>query len=1026
VANQDTGPYPLSHVLYAELEAVRGGQQPRSPVLDALQHVLIRNPDESWDESSQRQALYSACHYFKLSGLCLSGGGIRSASFSLGVIQGLAEAKLLDKFDYLSTVSGGGYIGSWLTAWLRHSTSDEVLAALRSQRPQPDSEPPAIQHLREYSSFLTPKLGVTSADTWTALAIMLRNMLLNWLILLPVICMPVIAVKVVAALAHSAQFGAQDWFQPWLLLFCTILALIAAGCQLRRDYAAGNHQTVAPRRRRALWAVCAAIAIVGAGVTAATPAGAVVPVICATLIGLSVGYKLHRLYFVRDIQPAAREQKLFLWLSVIPAVLAGAAAAWLANAKDDGIFGSRAGVALIGMLVYALTAFWMRVWAVRFPAPSQPRPAEMNPVSNTARDIGAWGVAGAVTGFLIWLGAWLYREIQSPLCFGGFFIEWGERGCTGVTIDREVLLVVFGMPWVLLAMRFGQSVYILLRSYSPASDFEREWLGRAAGWHLIAGLAWIILSALVFLGTLLFEYWSQLALTGALSALAVRFLGTSRFTPAKRGEGDRKALASNIGLALAGPLFAAILLILLSIAFDRLVVGHPFTRSAMFAGVERVSGDYGCEWLATGIVAAVLLGVMLVAGYYINVNRFSLHALYRNRLIRAFLGAGRGNRRRPDGFTGFDDNDNFCVAELWRGRSNDPRSWHPFHVINIALNLASSRRLAWQQRKAMSFAATPLFCGTADLGYRRTRDYGNPDRGISLGTAMAISGAAVSPNMGYHSSPSIAFLLTLFNVRLGWWLGNPGIAGNHLGKRERWLMSGLAAFAGEPDRRLEPFAQDAPWLAMRPLLAELFGLTNEHSSYVYLSDGGHFENLGIYEMVRRRCKWIVAIDGGQDPDRGFADLGNAVLKVWIDLGVRIRFPHPGLLQAPKETDPADVPYFALGTIEYVSDNPDDPDHPPRGHILYIKPTVRGDESAADLLSYKRAHTRFPHQSTGDQWFDEPQLEGYRVLGRLIIERITEAASPAAGSSPANLTELFERVAQIDPKKLGSRGTPEYT
>ena len=223
----------------------------------------------------------------------------------------------------------------------------------------------------------------------------------------------------------------------------------------------------------------------------------------------------------------------------------------------------------------------------------------------------------------------------------------------------------------------------------------------------------------------------------------------------------------------------------------------------------------------------------------------------------------------------------------------------------------------------------------------------------------------------------------------------------------------------DPRRRLEPYAQDAPWLAIRPLLAELFGLTNKDSSYVYLSDGGHFENPGIYEMVRRRCKWIVAIDGGQDPDRGFAHLGTAVLKVWIDLGVRISFPNPGLLQLPKETDPANVPYFALGKIEYVSDDPGASDNPPQGYILYVKPTVRGDELAADLISYKRTHAQFPHQSTGDQWFDEPQLEGYRVLGWLIITQMIDIAKiPRDGSG--DLAKFFERVRRIDPKEFTLR------
>src|SRR4051794_13499852 len=96
-----------------------------------------------------------------LSALCISGGGIRSATFALGAIQSLAEHGLLSQFDYLSTVSGGGYIGSWLSAWAtRLKGIENVVPHLRSDAPPPGpAEPDPIEHLREYNNYLTPKLG---------------------------------------------------------------------------------------------------------------------------------------------------------------------------------------------------------------------------------------------------------------------------------------------------------------------------------------------------------------------------------------------------------------------------------------------------------------------------------------------------------------------------------------------------------------------------------------------------------------------------------------------------------------------------------------------------------------------------------------------------------------------------------------------------------------------------------------------------------------------------------------------------
>ena len=275
---------------------------------------------------------------------------------------------------------------------------------------------------------------------------------------------------------------------------------------------------------------------------------------------------------------------------------------------------------------------------------------------------------------------------------------------------------------------------------------------------------------------------------------------------------------------------------------------------------------------------------------------------------------------------------------------------------------------------------------------------------------MAISGAAVSPNMGYNSSPSIAFLLTLLNVRLGWWLGNPGAAGGQDGAIAA-VVKRLVKSASRSQRALAPYRQDAPWLSLRPLLVELFGLTGDDSPYVYLSDGGHFEDLGIYEMVRRRCRWILVSDADADPDRGFEDLGNAVRKIWIDLGVRITFERSDLLKATKDTSPIDVPYCALGTIKYLNDG----DGCTTGRILYIKPAVRGDEPAADIIAYLRAHEDFPHQSTAEQWFDEPQLESYRALGYWMTKRIVDAAKR---SGPIDtLHAFFEALEKLDLRTM---------
>jgi hypothetical protein len=297
-------------------------------------------------------------------------------------------------------------------------------------------------------------------------------------------------------------------------------------------------------------------------------------------------------------------------------------------------------------------------------------------------------------------------------------------------------------------------------------------------------------------------------------------------------------------------------------------------------------------------------------------------------------------------------------------------SGKPFHIVNATLNLVAGKELAWQERKADSFTFSPLHSGNRRLGYRPSRVYGGPG-GVSLGTAVAISGAAASPNMGYHSSPALSFLLTLFNVRLGWWLGNPGHAGE------------------------DTYSLRNPKVSLRPLLGELTGSTDEEHPYVYLSDGGHFENLGLYEMVLRRCHMIVLVDAAADLSFGFDDLGNAVRKIRIDLGVSVTFETMNIFPRSPER-PANAKYCALGTIHY--EDVDGAGAQP-GTLLYIKPAVYFDKESRDIYNYARQNPEFPHESTADQFFSESQFESYRALGETTIKDICTFGNARAQTVP---------------------------
>jgi len=392
------------------------------------------------------------------------------------------------------------------------------------------------------------------------------------------------------------------------------------------------------------------------------------------------------------------------------------------------------------------------------------------------------------------------------------------------------------------------------------------------------------------------------------------------------------------------------------------------------------------------VVFAIVSLASLVAFRCIDVNTFSLQNLYRNRLVRCYLGAARGSARLPNPYAGFDPRDDFPFYKL-----NGQR---PYLLVNAALNITQGPDLAWQQRKAAAFVFSPLWSGywleSAERsgtnltdakrgGYVRTNNYvhefpafQSDSEGILIGTAIATSGAAVSSQMGWASRGPLAFVLTLLNLRLGRWLPNSSPPRSRV---VRWLMS----LEHWPYKRMDWNRSEKTWKKTSPEMGafcyfnELLGRTNERSSWVYVSDGGHFENLGIYELVRRRCTRILCVDAGADPERTFSDLGNAVQKCRVDFGVDIKV---DIRPLQVDENGMSEKAFQVGTIEY----PRTPDEPPcTGRLIYLKPSLPRcwNDLPADILAYRARHREFPHEATINQWFSESQFESYRQLGYVI-------------------------------------------
>jgi hypothetical protein len=421
-----------------------------------------------------------------------------------------------------------------------------------------------------------------------------------------------------------------------------------------------------------------------------------------------------------------------------------------------------------------------------------------------------------------------------------------------------------------------------------------------------------------------------------------------------KGNGGNKALEA---LAATGPyVFIAGLLILVSAALQFML--------AVLAGTDACWANPGLipPWLV-GVALAVGLGLAALLSWRVDPNEFSLNQFYRSRLVRCFLGATR-NERHEHPFTGFDFNDDVKFTDLHVASYKGPMP-----IINTNLNLGASSDLTLHSRHSANFVFTPCYAGCGQAGhdgFHGSASFYQPERGLTLGTAVAISGAAASPNMGSHSSSSVSFLLTLFNVRLGWWV---------------------------PNTRLKP-STNRRLFGAYALLRELLGQPGDTGWFVNLSDGGHFENLALYELVRRKCRMIIVGDGEQDGELTFGSLGNVIRMCENDFGARISLDVSAIRK--KDKNGFSGAHCAVGYVKYEDRS--------YGTIIYLKSSMTGDEPT-DLHQYKADNAAFPHESTGDQFFSEAQFESYRRLGVHIAETALANAADLGTGDGGNLEEF---------------------
>ena len=1081
------------------------------------------------DASPIRHALAA-----NLVGLAFSGGGIRSATFNLGVLQALSKLDVLRYCDYLSTVSGGGYIGSFFSAWLHregeriHKSSEpppnpasEALDELRrclapNRSPDPLGAPNRpIRYLREFSNYLTPRTGFFSADTWTMAAIYIRNLILNLLVLLPLLASALLIPRVVF---RASELLLDEQRSPlWLpgamagLLFISACVLVL---NLRRATPPRNVSDLDERLLRKadsdervpwfskqLWIqglVVLPLLIVAWLTTLSywlavqgrwfllpgrelliywwdrwtLPLLSILPqsIVSAAILAAAVTFAVAGFYLMVRKLPAGlpvepKELLAAMGLSALSAVVT-----WVALRIELSVFDSLPNAP---SLARALAAAFLLIVLVVILIVSAGRktllkraPLWLTPISWTftvgtvtacmlfagqqyvavlvpSDTISAISLAaastlfiflttfGATNGFTVfWPKPW--RAIGSLVlaligsAIAAFWTFWGlgKLLAGGMFSQMEGFwhAVAFGTPLTMAAFALVVVIQLgLLGINFP--DEQREWWSRLRAWTLIYSAAWTGFFVLavyppVWAGHLV----DKLPNWGGAGAIALWLIST--IAGVKTGSiaaaADKKSRETSGPLpasappeAAAKPMSATALKVVASVAPYIFMLGVLAFLSLVIHWIlpdadydSRYNGDYWGGLAAGGSLLGVALTLFVFSWLIstrVGVNEFSMHHFYKNRLVRCYLGASRWQDRKADWFTGFDSADDIRLKKFDRRAPGTYKYPGPYPIVNCALNLVGGQDLAWQERKASSFTFTPKYCGydvdRAVLSaqkrsywpdaYAPTSSYFFDKLGPMLGTAMAISGAAANPNMGKVTTAASAFLMTVFNVRLGWWLPNSR-------RRDRWT-------------------KPAPRFGVRYAALELFGLTDDRQQYVNVSDGGHFENLGVYELIRRGCRYIIACDAGQDGSLGMEDLGNLIRRCRTDFGVEIDIAIDRIRDRDKHG--WSTAHCVVGTIRYpgvakhckhgrVLLNDGMPEGE-EGLLIYLKPSISGDEPY-DILEYYTRVPEFPHETTADQWFNESQFESYRRLGLHIAETAFKQYRENE-DAPVRAPELFERL-----------------
>ena len=891
-----------------------------------------------------------------LTGLCISGGGVRSATLGLGMLQAFLKKDILKKFDYLSTVSGGGYIGACLSSLMSREPNnsekyspepnpnerykaediglDEASNPLSQQyryeyKPLQDTKLTAkhqLLHLRRYGEYLTPRKTMFGWDVSRAIGALVSGIIIHGALFL-------LLLGTVVLIHHALFAGMSDG------RFIDDLQRPQA---IYNSYHPTDTVSTEYFKSRESWQNASVVQ------------------------KLQIWYRCHlnpQLYLALR---AAKAQ----WLLALLFLVLGFFIGWAAI--------------LISRRIPQRVA-QMEEDEARYQNPVTDKIHDRPGGDDLLRHV-SWPFVRRFTLVTYLLGPFLAYLTTTVLAQ------------TGVLPGQDYF-VVLALP---LCYAFGllAAVHLLISLYFINNATEkvsgRLYRSFYAGMQGATFLGLLVAALFPLLVILLFgDHGLVVRLLFSFLPVAVVYY----FTMQSLGGSSRSSWLSNILRQVQMPLLNLSIYLFIGLALAW-VSSNLFEMEGWWF---QEPGDRleVALWMLLGFIILVL-----ILGFAANSNDISLHYFYRDRLSEAYLRTdGRverppkskpvpgGKPVRVQAKDLFDvtlrNHENLRLAEL--GEDNFKG---PYHLIVGALNLQGSQDLAKKTLKSDHFIFSKYFIGSRTTGYYRTDQYRNG--GTKLNTAMAISAAAVASGMGLKSFAASNFYMTLFNLRTGYWIENPWYL-NKETEEETLEAEGIRIKRTFHEKLIKWTKKYPFWLLN--LMREYSGQLSANSRLVYVSDGGHTgDNLGVLPLVQRRCRTIVIADFEEDGHFSFGSfnqavrLSKAIYNADIEIDLKPLLPkqtEEGLVLSPASVTVGKIHYPAMHNLPEME-----------GEIVYMKSSVSllhemtsltGEDTPPPLiepapvfmLNYFKNNPAFPHQSTADQYFDEVQFEAYRMLGEHI-------------------------------------------